>query len=68
MHKLLTMSAITLLTLSLNACTNGPAEKAGLKADMGVAAAKEAASPPGPGQKTGQAIDKATKKVKRAVS
>lgn len=54
--------------LSLSACTNGPAEKAGLKADMGVEAAKEAVSPPGPGQKAGQAIDKTTKKIKQAVS
>jgi hypothetical protein len=48
-------------TFFLSGCeSKGPAEQAGAQIDKGVQNAKDAINPPGPIEKAGRAVDKAT--------
>jgi hypothetical protein len=64
---LLTSLAIILLTLGLSACeSEGPAERAGEKADAAAERAKEAIDPQGPAERAGEKADEAMERAGEA--
>ena len=63
-YRLAPLAAMVLSgAVALAGCeSEGPAQKAGANIDAGVQKAKDAVNPPGPVEKAGRAIDKATEK------
>jgi hypothetical protein len=64
---LLTSLAIIVLTLGLSACEQeGPAERAGEKADAAAERAKETLDPKGPAERAGEKADEAMERAGEA--
>jgi hypothetical protein len=64
-NRVLSAASMTVMAGALAAfagCeSKGPGEKAGEQIDQGIQNAKDAVNPPGAGEKTGRAVDKALK-------